>query len=180
MHCRVFLVIGLILAMATTACALRQATPSPTPVPSPTLEPTEVVAPATPSPGSISGAIRSPNEIFPPLRVFAREVRTGQVRWAETQDGERSYTLRNLPPGSYVLVAWYYPTGVSGAYTSLDTLFAQDEDAMSACARAIVEIELGPGEHYTGADIGCWGADFFDLVSSLRPCQRACACRTTT
>ena len=74
MRVTVFLMTGLILAIATAACALRQPTPSPAPMPPPTLEPTEVVARATLAPGSISGAIRSANELFPPLRVFAREV----------------------------------------------------------------------------------------------------------
>ena len=45
--------------------------------------------------------------------------------------------------------------GASGAHTSLDTVVAETEGQMRACEEAIVEIELQPGEAYTGADIEC-------------------------
>ena len=50
------------------------------------------------------------------------------------------------------------------AYTSLDTVIAEGEDQMRACEEAIIHIELEPGEEYTGANIGCWEGDFFDLT----------------
>jgi hypothetical protein len=54
--------------------------------------------------------------------------------------------------------------GASGAYTSLDTVVAETEDQQRACEDAILEIVLQPGEAYVGADIGCWGGDFFGLA----------------
>ncbi|HSR30928.1 MAG TPA: hypothetical protein VLY63_10210, partial [Anaerolineae bacterium] len=60
------------------------------------------------------------------------------------------------------VVGWFKPMGASGAYSTLDTVIAEGRDQMRACEEAIVEIELEPGEEYAGADIGCWGGDFFD------------------
>ena len=114
-------------------------------------------------PASISGAILYGSE-DPFLRVYAREVSTGHVQWVSPEEGGLTYTISDLPPGTYVVVGWFYALGASGAYTSLDTVVAEGEGEMRACEEAIVEIELQPGEAYTGADIGCWGGDFFGLV----------------
>lgn len=125
--------------------------------PSPT--PTPIVAPLA----SISGRILA--ELSDPfLRVYAREVDTGHVLWVGAGEGNFTYTIPDLPPGTYVVVGWFHPMGASGAYTSLDTVIAEGEDEMHACEEAIVYIELSPGEEYSGADIGCWGGDFFDLT----------------
>jgi heat shock protein HslJ len=114
--------------------------------------------------GSISGAIRSPYEPCETLRVFAHEVDTGQVTSIQTQEGECTYTIPDLPAGNYLVVGWYHPTGVSGAYTSLDTVMAVGAEEAQACEEAIVTIVLKPGEAFSGADIGCWGGDFFDIA----------------
>jgi hypothetical protein len=100
----------------------------------------------------------------PFLRVYAREVNTGQVYWVQPGEGNSTYTIPDLPPGTYVVVGWFHPMGVSGAYTSLDTILAETEEQMHACEEAIVEIELQAGEAYASADIGCWGGDFFGLT----------------
>jgi hypothetical protein len=54
--------------------------------------------------------------------------------------------------------------GASGAYTSLDTVVAETEGQMRDCEEAIVESKRQPGEAHGGADIGCWGGDFFSLT----------------
>ena len=112
---------------------------------------------------SISGAILYASE-DPFLRVYAREVNAGWVQWVGPDEGGLTYTIPDLPPGTYVVVGWFYALGASGAYTSLDAVVAEGESQMHACEQAIVEIELESGEAYTGADIGCWGGDFFSLV----------------
>lgn len=114
-------------------------------------------------PGSISGRILL--EIKDPiLRVFAREVNTGQVYPVQPEAGSLSYAVLDLPPGTYVVVGWFHPMGASGAYTSLDTVIAETGDQQRACEEAMVEIELQAGETYDGANIRCWGGDFFDLT----------------
>ena len=135
-----------------------------------TLTPASVEPPITIPPAgamsqlaSISGRIL--NEVNDPfLRVYAREVNTGHVYWVSPGENNFTYTIPDLPSGTYVVVGWYHPMGASGAYTSLDTIIAEGEDEMMACEEAIVTIELAPGEEYIGADIGCWGGDFFGLV----------------
>jgi len=153
------LALALVVALAMVGCYPQHEVPSP---PSPTVEPTATpIQPDTvPAPASISGAIRTDQDTFYALRVYAREVHTGQVRWIETQDGDRTYAITQLPPGTYVVIGWYYPAGVSGAYTSLETILATGADAMRACEGAITQIELAPGEEYSGADIGCWEGTF--------------------
>jgi hypothetical protein len=54
--------------------------------------------------------------------------------------------------------------GASGAYTSLDTVLAETAVQQQDCEDNVVEIELQPGAVYMGADIGCWGGDFFSLA----------------
>jgi len=59
-------------------------------------------------PGSISGRILL--EIKDPiLRVFAREVNTGQVYPVQPEAGSLSYAVLDLPPGTYVVVGWFHP-----------------------------------------------------------------------
>jgi hypothetical protein len=115
------------------------------------------------SAGSISGNILY-GAGDPLLRVYAREVNSGEVYWVEPGEGASAYTIPDLPPGTYVVVGWFRPLGASGAYTSLDTALAETVDQQQACEENIVEIDLQPGAAYTGADVGCWGADFFGLA----------------
>jgi hypothetical protein len=122
------------------------------------------IEPPLPTPhASISGRILySTSDPF--LRVYGREVNTGQLYWVNPGEGNLTYTIPDLPPGTYVVVGWFHPMGASGAYTSLDIVVAETEGQQQACEEAIMEIELQPGETYVGADIGCWGGDFFGLV----------------
>jgi len=133
------------------------------PGPISTITPAFVESPKTTPLASISGRILLESS-DPFLRVYAREVNTGQVYWVNPGEGNLTYTIPDLPPGTYVIVGWFHPLGASGAYTSLDTIIPEGEDQMRACEEAIVYIELTPGQNYTGADIGCWGGDFFGLV----------------
>ena len=115
------------------------------------------------TPGSISGKILI-DQPDPMLRIYAREITSGDVYWIEPGEGAASYTITGLAPGTYLVVGWFYPLGASGAYTSLDTVMAVGEEQMLACDGAMIEIDLSPGEEFTGADVGCWGGDFFDYA----------------
>jgi len=96
--------------------------------------------------------------------VFAHETNTHQVTHIQTGEGECTYTLTGLSPGDYLVVGWYYPGGASGAYTSLDTVIAASAGEVRACEGAITQITLAPGQHFEGADLGCWGGNFFILA----------------
>jgi len=43
------------------------------------------------------------------LRVYAREVNTGEVYWINPREGNRIFTIPDLPPGTYVVVGWVVP-----------------------------------------------------------------------
>lgn len=130
--------------------------PDPTHLPPPARTPASNLA-------SISGRILYETS-DPFLRIYARNMVTAEVIWINPEEGSLIYTIPDLPPGEYVVVGWFYPMGASGAYTSLDTVTAEGEAQMNACEEAIIRIELDPGEAFSGADIGCWGGDFFGLV----------------
>jgi hypothetical protein len=139
--------------LLTSACTAPSSTSTPVP------EETSTQAPL----GSISGRILyEVNDPF--LRVYVRELNSAQVYWVEPGEGNFTYTIPDLPPGTYVVVGWFHPTGASGAYTSLDTVLAETAAQQQDCEDKIVEIELQPGAAYMGADIGCWGGDFFSLA----------------
>lgn len=121
------------------------------------------VTPLTGLLASISGRILYETS-DPDLRVYARNVVSGAVTWVNPPAGSLTYTIPDLEPGSYVVVGWFYPMGASGAHTSLDVVIAEGEAQMNACLEAIIRIELEPGEAFSGADIGCWGGDFFGLT----------------
>jgi hypothetical protein len=112
---------------------------------------------------SISGKILYETS-DPFLRVYAREINTGQVYWVNPEDSNLSYRIPDLPAGEYVVVGWFHPMGASGAYTSLNIVVAETDVQQRECEEAIMEIKLQPGEDYVGADIGCWGGDFFGLT----------------
>jgi len=142
-----------VMLLVTSACAS----------PFPNATTTSVETSTVPLLASISGTILyESNDPF--LWIYAHEVNTGEVYSINPQAGARTYTITDLPAGTYVVVGWFKPLGASGAYTSLDTVIAEGEDQMRACEEAIIYIELEPGEEYTGADIRCWGGDFFGLT----------------
>ena len=122
-----------------------------------------LVTPQNASLASISGRILYETS-DPGLRVYARNVVSGAITWVNPPEGSLTYTIPNLEPGSYVVVGWFYPMGASGAYTSLEVVIAEGEAQMNACLEGIMRIELEPGEAFSGADIGCWGGDFFGLA----------------
>jgi hypothetical protein len=129
----------------------------------PTATPTAIVTPGTGPLASISGRILLETG-DPFLRVYARNMVTGAVTWINPGEGSFTYTIPDLEPGVYVVVGWFHPMGASGAYTTLDTVIAEGAEQMNACEEALIRIELAPGEAYSGADIGCWGGDFFGLT----------------
>ncbi len=160
---RHLLLISLVGLLTTAACALSfRPTPTPTARPSPTSTP---IPPLVAERGTISGEIRLPSATGAyGLRVYARELTAGQVTYVEVSEGSTTFTIPDLPVGTYVVVAWFYPSGVSGGYTSLDTVMAESAAEQEACTTALIQIPLAPGENYHDVTIGCWGGDFFQFA----------------
>jgi len=120
---------------------------------------------AGPATASISGEILTTTSERPALRLFAREVVLGRVYSVEVAQGQPTYTIDHLPAGTYVVVAWYAPQGVAGGYTSDLTLAAASVEEQDACGHALVLVKLEAGQDFTGADIRCWGANFFTWIT---------------
>ena len=160
---RQLLLIGLVGLSVSAACALGFGrTPTPTARPSPTATP---IPPLVAERGTISGEIRLPTSTGAyGLRVYDRELTTRQVTYIEVTEGATTFTIPDLAVGTYVVVAWFYPSGVSGGYTALDTLVAEGTAEQEACTMALIQIPLAPGENYHDVTIACWGGDFFDLT----------------
>jgi hypothetical protein len=139
------------------------------PVTAATSFPPDPTFPAPPTQAQLSGLASISGRILyessdSSLRVYARNMTSGEVTWVNPAEGSTTYTIPNLEPGVYVVVGWFYPMGASGAYTTLELVIAEGAEQMNACTEAIVRIELAPGETFSGADIGCWGGDFFGLT----------------
>ena len=120
---------------------------------------------ADPESASISGEILTTTAERPALRLFAREVVLGRVYAVEVAQGQPTYTIDHLPRGTYVVVAWYAPQGVAGGYTSDLTLAAASVEEQDACGHALVLVKLEAGQSFSGADIRCWGANFFTWIT---------------
>ncbi len=114
---------------------------------------------------SISGEILTTTAERPGLQLFAREVVLGRVYETTVAQGQPRYTIDHLPAGTYVVVAWLAPQGVAGGYTSDLTLAAASVEEQDACGHALVLVKLAPGQAFSGADIRCWGANFFTWIT---------------
>ncbi len=121
--------------------------------------------PSDPASASISGEILTTTAERPALRLFAREVVLGRVYEVHVPQGQPAYSIEHLPAGTYVVVAWLAPQGVAGGYTSDLTLAAASVEEKDACGHALVLVKLEPNQVFTGADIRCWGANFFTWIT---------------
>jgi hypothetical protein len=163
-------------AVALVACTPSQNPASPT-ASSPISDtavvstPTATAVPATATPpgpvGSISGQIipiGSPQPA-PSLKIFVREKTAGTVYTGDFPLDATSYTMSNIPPGVYNVFAWYYSKGLAGAYTSTKITFAGTSEDQFNCTNSLVDITISADTlDFTGADIGCWGGDYFSYI----------------
>jgi hypothetical protein len=92
--------------------------------------------------GNISGSIKYPGDESPELRVVTFNVETNYFYWVNTQEGQTSYGINELPPGTYHVVA-YEDNGNAGAYADAN--------------HNLLDVLVKPGET-SGADITDWSA----------------------
>jgi len=170
------------VALALVACSPAQNPASPTSsgpvtdttVPS-TPTATQVLPTNTPSGpvGSISGKIIPIGSPQPAtsLKIFAREKNAGTIYTTDFSIDVTSYTISNIPPGVYNIFAWYYQGGLPGAYTSAKITFAGTSEDQFNCTNSLLDITISTASlDFTGADIDCWGGNFFSyLPQDLRP-----------
>ena len=156
------------LKQALTACpnACPTCEVPPTTTPCPETTPCPVCATEVPTPtatstvkahtASISGRLIYPSEYIPPQRVVAYEVKTGYYYWVRTAEGYTSYTISNLPAGTYKVVSYAQFEGANGImagytpYAACNFTCAEDH--------TLIEFELKEGEKKTGIDPIDWYA----------------------
>jgi hypothetical protein len=148
-----------------------------------TAAPTDTQAPATSTPavtastetpagplGSISGSVLPPTVAQPAtvLKVFAREKDTGKLYSADFPVDQTQYTIPDIPFGRYIVVAWYYPDGIPGAYTSAGIKEVTTSSEQLRCNNSLVEIVLTEKDpDYRGADLTCWAGDYFFYMTPV-------------
>lgn len=143
-----------VVCPTTTPCPVNTPCPvCPTVAPEPTPTATKGIPVGT---ASISGKLIYPSDHIPPQRVIAFEVKTGYYYWVRTATGNASYTISNLPAGTYRVVSYKIsesPTGLKAGYTPFAACnFTCAED------HSLIEFELKEGEHKTGIDPIDWYA----------------------
>ncbi len=94
--------------------------------------------------GAISGKLSYPSESIPPLHVVAFNTETSYYYWVATNTNQGSYTITNLPPGTYHVIA-YNQAGLPGAYAN-------------ATNHAPLDVVVMAGQTTSGADISDWYA----------------------
>jgi hypothetical protein len=93
--------------------------------------------------GDIAGSLTYIQEEIPGLRVVAFNLSTNYWYWTSTQDGQSFYTIADLPPGTYQVVA-YDAEGRAGGHASGN--------------HEMIPVAVRPGEATTGVDITDWNA----------------------
>ena len=93
--------------------------------------------------GSIAGGLTFPSEGIPKLRVVAFNVGTRNWYYVNTNPGSNAYTISELPPGTYHVVA-YDAKGNAGG----------NADA----SHNLIDVMVKAGEKTSGADITDWYA----------------------
>ncbi len=125
-------------------------------VPLPTATPIILAQSNSTNYGTISGTLMYPSESIPPLRVVAFRLGGSEFVYVETKANSTTYTIKNVPPGFYTVVAYLLegPAGLSGGYSRAVPCGLSVE-----CPdHTLIEFEVKPGETITGIDPTDWYA----------------------
>ncbi|MGI6251162.1 MAG: hypothetical protein ACOYKD_07385 [Anaerolineaceae bacterium] len=142
-----------------TATPLPTATATETPLPAtPTPEATATPIPPTEVPtGSISGTLFYPSEYVPALRVIAFNKVTGYYYWINTVAGQRSYTISDLPPATYYVLAYMITDPSKDFYAAYSEYVTCGMDA-HCTNHKLVEVPLKAGQNLTDINPADWYA----------------------
>lgn len=115
--------------------------------------------------GVITGKLWYPSDFTPASRVVATSVFNGNQYWIDTPDSAAGaeYTIPNLPPDDYVIVAWILDATFSagpelawGAYTRYSECLKTKSDCDDDFT--LLEVAVRAGQTLTGIDIQFTGA----------------------
>jgi hypothetical protein len=93
--------------------------------------------------GNISGNLAYIQDEIPGLRVVAFNLSTNYWYWSSTQEGQTFYTIADLPPGTYQVVA-YDAEGRAGGHAS--------------GTHELIPVTVRPGETASQVDVTDWDA----------------------
>jgi hypothetical protein len=117
-----------------------------------------------PRTGSLSGNLSYPSEFIPPLRVVATDVLTDQYYYVDTLKDQFTYSIDNLPPGTYHVIAYYTPLDVHTGQPGPSTLAAGYSQSVLCgltvdCSdHSLIDVVVEPGQTVTDIDPGDWYA----------------------
>ncbi|OGO48516.1 MAG: hypothetical protein A2Z30_04575 [Chloroflexi bacterium RBG_16_64_43] len=126
--------------------------------------PTEVQSTPTPVvlvPGSISGSLSYPGSVIPPLLIVAFRGEGGPRFSVEVPQGSATYTIGDVPPGIYHVVAYVVPSASEGILVGLAAGYS---NAVACGLRfgcddhGLLPVVVGSGEAVTGIDPQDWYA----------------------
>lgn len=122
----------------------------------------------TPQPqyGSLTGKLSYPSEFIPPLRVVATNIQTNEVYFVDTAQNQGVYTIANLLPGTYHVMAYSY--SLSQEQHPEDNLFTQLSAGYTQAVlcglsvdcqdHSLIDVVIEPGQTITNIDPGDWYA----------------------
>ena len=106
-------------------------------------------------PGTISGVVSYPSDYIPPMRIYAiASDGTGHYQ-TKTGANQRSFTIRNVPPGKYYVVAYTdEAAGMVGGWSR-----AVPCGLRNTCKdHALISVIVAPGSRATGIRVFDWYA----------------------
>ncbi len=125
------------------------------------LPPSATALPPTPlsNTGAIAGALNYPADRLPSMYVVAYQVGTQFYESTVTSAGQTTYTIANLPPGTYHVIAYTiggdgFPAGMAGGYTE-----AVPCGMAAECANhTLIDMSVVGGKTTSGVNVYDWYA----------------------
>lgn len=105
--------------------------------------------------GQISGTLGYPSEFIPPLTVYAFDT-TNEKKYfmVDTQTNQGQFTIANVKPGSYYIVAYAKDSQASGGYTKAVPCGL----SVDCTDHSLIAVTVKSGETTTGAEVKDWYA----------------------
>ena len=98
--------------------------------------------------GSITGALGYPSESIPPMDVVAFNTNSLQFFYVQTQQNDGSYTIENLPPGPYQVVAYPTDSNFGGGYSE----FVLCGQTVECADHTLITVQVIGGQTTTDVD----------------------------
>jgi hypothetical protein len=135
--------VGAIVAGTLTAMAAQPvAPPADTPVPPPLQL------------GSIGGALSYPSEFIPAQQVVAFRVGSADYAFVLTQQGQGTYQIDNLTPGSYHVVAYLMDGSLSAGYSQAVPCGL----SVNCTDHSLIDVVVNGGQVTSGVNPSDWYA----------------------